>query len=158
MTQYSMCNLIKELNNQVDLENDKRWMQSHEGIQTLPVLLNVSEGSWVILVKVKANTTMAQHYHASPMYVFTVYGHWHYLEYDWEATTGHFLCEMPGEFHTPHFIEDTLLYSVVSGPIIYPKEDSDEVIVTDVYTHVNSVKKHYAEVGIGEDELNKILR
>lgn len=28
MNQFSMCNMIEELSNQVDLENDVRWMSS----------------------------------------------------------------------------------------------------------------------------------
>ena len=54
-----MCNMIDALNNQVDLENDPRWIKSREGISALPVMLNVTDGSWTIFVKAKAGTAMA---------------------------------------------------------------------------------------------------
>ncbi len=158
MNQYSMCNITKELNNQVDLDNDQRWMNDGKGISALPVMLNVTDGSWAVLVKTKANTTMATHYHTKPLFIFTVYGHWHYPEHDWETKAGHFLYEVPGELHTPTFIQDTLLYSVVTGPIIYPQGENKKDIVMDIYSHVNSVKEYYAKIGLGENELKKIMR
>ena len=74
MNRYSMCNIIEELSNQVDLDNDQRWMVSDNGILALPVMLNVTDGSWAVLVKAKAKTAMATHYHTKPLYIFTVYG------------------------------------------------------------------------------------
>jgi 2,4'-dihydroxyacetophenone dioxygenase len=158
MQQFTMCNMIEELSNQVDLENDPRWMSGDNGIAALPVMLDVAHGSWVVLVKAKANSAMATHYHTKPLYVFTVYGHWHYPEHRWQARAGHFLYEVPGELHTPTFLEDTLLYSVVTGPIVYPGKSGEEATITDVYTHVNAVRKHYQSIGLGEEELKMIIR
>ena len=153
-----MCNLISELNNQIDLENDPRWMPSGNNISALIMMLDVTSGSWVVLVKAKAGSIMATHYHTKPLYVFTVYGHWYYPEHDWQAKTGHFLYEVPGELHTPHFIEDTLLYSVVTGPIVYPSKNGEPDQITDVYTHLHTVKKHYETIGLKESVLKKIIR
>lgn len=149
--------MVEELNNQADLDNDPRWMKNND-IAALPMMLDVTHGSWVILVKVKAGGIMPAHYHTKPLYVFTVYGHWHYPEHNWHAKAGHFLYEVPGELHTPNFIEDTLLYSVVTGPIIYPGKNGEPDIITDVYTHVNAVRKHYQSIGLTEDDFKKIIR
>jgi len=46
MNQFSMCNIIEELSNQVDLKNDPRWMSSSDAIAVLPVMLDVTHGSW----------------------------------------------------------------------------------------------------------------
>jgi len=119
--------MIDELSNQVDLDKDSRWMKVDNNISALPVMLDVTHGSWVLFVKAKADSQMLTHYHTKPLYVLTVYGHWHYPEHSWEAKTGHFLFEVPGELHTPTFIEDTLLYSVVTGPIIYPGKNGDKI-------------------------------
>lgn len=153
-----MCNMINELTNQVDLENDQRWMNGGNGISVLPVMLNVTDGSWAIFIKAKANTAMATHYHTKPLFIFTAYGHWYYPEHNWEARTGHFLYEVPGELHTPTFVENTLLYSVVTGPIIYPGKEGEKDKMTDVYTHINAVRQHYLDIGLGEDALRKITR
>jgi len=153
-----MCNMVAELSNQVDLDNDPRWMSKDGSIAALLVMLDVTHGSWAVLVKAKAGSKMPMHYHTKPLYVFTVYGHWHYPEHDWEAKIGHFLYEAPGELHTPTFVEDTLLYSLVSGPIIYPNQEDGTNLVTDVYSHVKAVRAHYNTIGLGEDELNRIIR
>ena len=158
MNHFSMCNMIDELSNQVDLDQDARWMMVDHNISALPVMLDVTHGSWVLFLKAKANCSMRTHYHTKPLYVLTVYGHWHYPEHDWEAKAGHFLFEVPGELHTPTFIEDTLLYSVVTGPIIYPGKNDEKDLITDVYTHVNAVKTHYKTIGLDEDEFRKIIR
>lgn len=159
MNQFTMCNMIDELSNQVDIKNDKRWMPVNNNISALILMLDVTHGSWVVLVKAKENTSMLTHYHTKPLYVFTVYGHWYYPEHSaWEAKSGHFLFEVPGELHTPTFIEDTLLFSVVTGPIIYPGQNGEKDIVTDVYTHVNSIRQHYKTIGLDEKEMRRIMR
>lgn len=159
MNQFIMCNMIEELSNQVDLEADQRWMNFSDSVSVLPVMLDVTHGGWVILVKAKKGSAMPTHYHPKPLYVFTVYGHWHYPEHEhWQAKTGHFLYEVPGELHTPTFIENTLLYSVVTGPIIYPGKNGEADKMTDVYTHVNAVRKHYQTIGLSENDFKKIIR
>ena len=66
-------------------------MTINTNITVLPVMLDITHGSWVILVKAKAGTVMPVHYHTKPLYVFTIYGHWYYPEHDWQARAGHFL-------------------------------------------------------------------
>jgi hypothetical protein len=159
MIEFAMRNVITELNNQVDLENDKRWMHAAEGLQYLPVMLDVSHGGWVILVKAKAGTKIASHYHTNGLYVFTVSGRWHYPEHDWEAKTGHFLYEAPGELHTPTFLEDTILYSVIpAGPIILVNTKKEIESITDVFTHLGAVRAHYKKIGLTEEDVQKIIR
>lgn len=156
--QFSMCNMIEELSNQVDLENDPRWMTSDNQIAALPVMLDVTHGSWVVLVKAKAGSAMPMHYHTKPLYVFTIYGHWHYPEHPWQAKAGHFLYEVPGELHTPIFLKDTLLYTVATGPIIYLGKNGEVDTITDVYAHVKAVREHYQKIGLSEDDFKKIIR
>lgn len=159
MNQFTMCNMIEELSNQVDLEHDLRWMVIDNKISTLPAMLDVTHGSWVVLVKAKSGGAMPTHYHTKPLYVFTVYGRWHYPEHShWQAKTGHFLFEVPGELHTPTFIDDTLLYSVVTGPIVYPGKQGEADKITDVYVHVNAVRQHYQTIGLSESDFKKIIR
>ncbi len=158
MNQFTMCNMIDELSNQLDPENDLRWMNVNNNIAALFAMLDVTHGNWVVLVKAKAGSIMPMHYHTKPLFVFTVYGHWYYPEHDWRAKSGHFLYEVPGELHTPTFIEDTMLYSVVTGPIIYPGQNGEPDKITDVYSHVNAVRKHYETVGLSEDDFKKIIR
>ncbi|EKD72204.1 MAG: hypothetical protein ACD_45C00737G0004 [uncultured bacterium] len=158
MIELSMRNTINELSNQVDIENDKRWM-GQENIKCLLLMLDVTHGGWVILVKAKAGSKMPAHYHPNGLCVFTVSGYWHYPEHDWEARAGHFLYEAPGELHTPNFIEDTILYSVIpAGPIIYVDSEGKIDSITDVHTHLAAVRDHYQKIGLTEKDVQQIIR
>ena len=53
MNQFSMCNMIDELENQVNLDNDPRWMAMDDNISLLPVMLDVTHGSWVLFIHSK---------------------------------------------------------------------------------------------------------
>lgn len=155
-----MQNLVSELQNQADLDNDPRWMPVADGIEALHLMLDLTHGSWAILVKAKAGVKMQTHYHPTGgPYVFTVKGRWHYSEHDWEASTGHFLYESPGELHTPVFLEDTILYSVfTSGIILYVDNNHEVERITDVYTHYHAAKAHYQKIGLSPEDLTKIVR
>lgn len=156
--QLSMRNTINELSNQVDIENDNRWM-GQENIKSLPLMLDVTHGGWVILIKIKAGSKLSTHYHPNGLYVFTISGHWYYPEHNWEAKAGHFLYEAPGELHTPTFIEDTLLYSVIpAGPIIYLNSSGEIESITDVHTHLAAVREHYKKIGLTEKDIQQIIR
>jgi len=158
MIEFNMQNMINEISNQVDIENDKRWMEVKD-VELLPVMLDVTHGGWVTFLRAKAGTTLLTHYHVNGLYVFTISGHWRYSEHDWEARDGHFLYEAPGEKHTLTFIEDTMFFSVIpAGPIIYLDGSGEIAALTDVFTHLTSVRKHYKEIGLTEEDVKKIIR
>jgi 2,4'-dihydroxyacetophenone dioxygenase len=158
MITLSMQNTIDELSNQVNIENDPRWI-GQGNIQYLLLMLDVTHGGWVILVKAKAGSKMPVHYHPNGLYVFTISGHWYYPEHNWKAKVGHFLYEAPGEMHTPTFIEDTLLYSVIpAGPIIYLDSNGKVESITDVHTHLAAVREHYQKIGLEEKDVQQIIR
>ena len=62
MLKCNMQNVVSELSNQVELDNDKRWMETGD-IKVLPLMLEVSQGSWVILIKAKAGSKLQTYYH-----------------------------------------------------------------------------------------------
>ena len=48
MNSFSSCNMIEELNNQVDLENDPRWMKVDEKISALTVMSKQLSSFYII--------------------------------------------------------------------------------------------------------------
>lgn len=59
----------------------------------------------------------------------------------------------------PTFIEDTLLYSVISaGPIIYLNSSGQIEPITDVHTHLAAVREHYKKIGLTEKDIQQIIR
>jgi quercetin dioxygenase-like cupin family protein len=65
-----------------------------------PLILNVTEGYYVNLLRVRASGVLSRHRHSGPVHAFTLRGEWHYLEHDWIVRTGDYVFEPPGETHT----------------------------------------------------------
>ena len=64
------------------------------------LILKVTEGYYVNLLRVRASGVLSRHRHSGPVHAFTLRGEWHYLEHDWIARTGDYVFEPPGETHT----------------------------------------------------------
>jgi 2,4'-dihydroxyacetophenone dioxygenase len=84
-----------------------------------PLLLNVSHGYFINLVRVRGSGVVSRHRHSGPVHAFTLRGRWHYLEHDWIASAGDYAFEPPGETHTlvvPDDVEEMVtLFHVTSG-------------------------------------------
>src|ERR1035438_7634565 len=71
----------------INLSADEHlWIPQGEGVWFKPLLLNVGEGYYVNLLRVKRAGVLSRHRHCGPVHAFTLRGRWHYLEHDWIAT------------------------------------------------------------------------
>ncbi len=69
--------------------------------------LAVGQDHFVITsVKVIGGGFLSKHKHPAPVHGFVIKGSWKYLENDWVAKEGSYLCEPPGEIHTLVVDED----------------------------------------------------
>eukprot|EP00752_Nemacystus_decipiens_P018919 g16975.t1 len=90
-----------------------------------------------------------------------VTGRWHYLERDWEATPGSYVYEPPGETHTlivPDGVDEMITYFQVNGVMCYVDPYGEVLGYEDVFTKIDLCRKHYAEVGLGEDFVDQFIR
>lgn len=65
------------------------------------------EGLWIVENILMAGFTAQRHRHTRPVWGYTVWGAWRYLEYDYVNRAGSFLSEPAGSVHTLSCTEDT---------------------------------------------------
>ncbi|WP_428841118.1 2,4'-dihydroxyacetophenone dioxygenase family protein [Bradyrhizobium pachyrhizi] len=146
----------------LDLSGDERlWVPQAKDVSFKPLLLNVSQGYFINLIRVRASGVVSRHRHAGPVHAFTLRGKWHYLEHDWIASAGDYSFEPPGETHTLVVPEDVAemvtLFHVTSG---YTYVDPHGVALgyEDSFTKLEQVSRHYKKVGIGDEYIRRMVR
>ena len=66
------------------LDPDERlWVPQAEDVSFRPLLLSVSQGYFVNLLRVRKAGILSRHRHAGPVHAVTLKGRWHYLEHEW---------------------------------------------------------------------------
>ncbi len=65
-----------------------------------PLILSVSQGFYINILRVRSSGVLSRHRHTGPVHALTLRGKWRYLEHDWIATAGDYAFEPPGETHT----------------------------------------------------------
>ncbi|MBW3542107.1 MAG: 2,4'-dihydroxyacetophenone dioxygenase family protein, partial [Planctomycetes bacterium] len=126
-----------------------------------PLLLNTVNGEWVNLLRVRRSGVLSRHRHPAPVHGYVLKGSWRYLEHDWIAREGMYVFEPPGEIHTLVVDEDvpemiTLFH--VCGALIYIDDDGRTCGWDDVHVKIDMCRRHFREVGLGEDELRRFIR
>ena len=142
-------------------DDERLWVPLAPDRWSRPLCLNVSQGYWVHLTKVKGGGFLSRHRHPAPVHGFVIKGTWRYLEHDWVAGPGSYLFEPPGEIHTLVVDEDcdemiTLFHN--TGAIIYCDEDGKTTGTTDVFGRVEACRKHFIDVGLGADFVEQFIR
>lgn len=146
----------------LDIEGDERmWVPQAKDVAFKPLLLNVSHGYFINLLRVRASGVVSRHRHAGPVHGFTLRGRWHYLEHDWVASAGDYAFEPPGETHTlvvPDDVDEMVtLFHVTSG---YTYVDPQGVALgyEDAFTKLEQTSRHYKTVGLSDDYIRKLVR
>ena len=142
-------------------DDPRLWVPLAPGRWSRPLCLNVSNGYWVHLTKVVGGGMLSRHRHPAPVHGFVIKGKWRYLERDWIAEAGSYLYEPPGDIHTLVVEPDceemiTLFHN--SGALIYCDEAGNTTGTTDVFDRVDACRKHFIEVGLGEDFVKQFIR
>lgn len=142
-------------------DDERLWVPLAPDRWSRPLCLNVSQGYWVHLTKVKGGGFLSRHRHPAPVHGFVIKGTWRYLEHDWVAGPGSYLFEPPGEIHTLVVDEDcdemiTLFHN--TGAIIYCDENGKTTGTTDVFDRVEACRKHFIDVGLGADYVDNFIR
>ncbi|HEV2677964.1 MAG TPA: 2,4'-dihydroxyacetophenone dioxygenase family protein [Aliidongia sp.] len=142
-------------------EDERAWLPLGENQWTRPLVLNVSQGSWVSLFKGVGAGVLERHRHTNAVTGVTLGGTWGYLERDWIARQGTFIYEPPGDTHTlfVHPEEGHMLAIFhMFGPILYVDEQGAVTGFDDVFTRTEAYLAHCREVGLGENHLRSLLR
>jgi len=141
--------------------NEELWVPQGDGVWFRPLMLNVSEGYYVNLLRVKRAGVLSRHRHSGPVHAFTLRGRWHYLEHDWIADEGSYAFEPPGETHTlvvPEDVPDMITLFHVTGGYVYVDPQGAALGYEDVFTKLEAAQTHYAGIGLGQDFVWRYVR
>lgn len=143
-------------------EGDERcWVPVGESVWLRPLCLSVAQGYWVNVVRVRKSGVLARHRHPGPVHAFTLKGRWRYMEHDWVAEAGSYAYEPAGETHTlvvPDDVEEMITLFHVSGCLVYVDPYGNTTGYEDVFTKIETCRKHYESVGLGPDYVNQFIR
>lgn len=152
---------VKELVLDADLDDERLWVPRGENVSSLPLLFNVTQGSWVNITRATGNGIISRHRHSSPVTGYTLDGAWGYLEHEWTARRGTFIFEPPGETHTlvvrPEAGHMTVLFHNY-GPLMSVDAQGQVTGYVDVFTRLESCRQHYESVGLGPEWIDKLIR
>ena len=162
MIHIPVCsNTLPEVFDPDVLKEDKKWYAQGAMGKLRPLLFNISNGSWITLLKVQGEGNLARHHHSSAVTAWTLDGAWGYREYDWVARAGSFVYEPPGHIHTlyVHPSEGKILVLFhIQGPLAYLDETDNIIDYADAFTHLDRYKQHCREQGLSEEWLQSLIR
>ena len=141
--------------------DERLWAPIGGECYSRPLLLNVTDGYYVHALRVKRPGLINRHRHTGQVHVLTLKGYWHYPEKDWTAGPGTFVFEPPGEIHTlivPEGGAEMVFIAFVRGALQYVDEDGALTGFDDVFTRLETARRHYDSVGLDKQTLERIIR
>ena len=142
-------------------EDERVWVPQAKDVWFRPLMLNTLQGQWCNLLRVRRSGILSRHLHPNPVHGFVLKGKWHYREHDWMADEGSYVFEPPGEVHTLMVPEDTaemITFFNITGCMMYLDEANRHVGYEDVFTKIDMCRRHYVEVGLGADYVDRFVR
>ena len=144
-------------------DDERVWVLQAPNIWFRPLLLNTVTGSWCNLLRVRKSGVLSRHIHPSWVTGYVIKGAWRYLEHSWIATEGSFVYEPPGEIHTLVVEEaaespEMITFFNIHGAMVYIDEKGNTTGYEDVFTKIALCRKHYIEVGLGENYVDQFIR
>ena len=112
-------------------------------------------------LKVKKSGVLSRHRHPQGVHGFVIKGRWEYLEHDWIAEEVSYIYEPPGETHTlivPEGVDEMITFFQVNGMMCYVDPVGEVQGYDDVFSKINLCKKHFLEVGLGEEFVDQFIR
>jgi 2,4'-dihydroxyacetophenone dioxygenase len=144
------------------LDGDERdWVRQSPSVSFKPLLLNVSQGYYINILRVRASGVLSRHRHHGPVHAFTLRGTWRYLEHDWVASPRDYAFEPAGETHTlvvPDDVQEMATLFHVTGGYTYIDPYGVALGYEDVFTKLEQASRHYESVGLGKDHVRRLVR
>lgn len=141
--------------------DERLWVPQAEGVSFLPLVLGVTQGYYVNLLRVRRAGVLSCHRHSGAVHAQVLRGRWYYLEHDWIAEQGTFVMEAPGETHTlivPPEVDEMVTWFHVVGGYTYFDDQGRVTGYEDVFTKAEKVRAHDAATGLGPQRLERLVR
>jgi 2,4'-dihydroxyacetophenone dioxygenase len=142
-------------------DDERLWVPQTENVWFRPLLLNTVNGEWVNLLRVRKSGVLSRHRHPAPVHGYVIKGSWRYLEHDWVAEEGMYVCEPPGEVHTlvvDEDVEEMITLFHVCGALIYIGDDGETCGYDDVHVKIDMCCRHFEAIGLGADYVKQFIR
>ncbi len=141
--------------------DERMWVPQSDTVSFRPLVLNVTQGYYVNVLRVRRSGVLSRHRHFGPVHAFVMRGSWRYLEHDWVAREGDYVFEPPGETHTlvvPDEVTEMMTLFHVTGGYAYCDPHGETTGVEDVFTKLDAARRHFAAVGLGEEYAQRFVR
>lgn len=136
----------------VDMESDvdSPWVPFGENAAIKHLSFDVRSNTFSNVLWVKGPGVVGTHFHRGNITMVCITGSVRYLEYDWVATPGGLILEVPGESHTlvTDHPEGCKLFGWMQGPIEFYDEHANFIETVDVWWNINHYESHCKEHGI----------
>ena len=145
----------------LNVDSDSVWVPQAPGVWFRPILLNVTEGYYVNLLRVTRAGVLSRHRHLGPVHAFTLRGTWRYLEHDWTARPGDYAFESPGEIHTltvPEDCSEMITLFHVTGGYVYLDSENRTVGFEDVFTKISAISAYLNASNTDSGWLAQLIR
>lgn len=147
----------------IDLDggDPREWVPQTADVSFRPLILCVSQGYYINILRVRAAGVLSRHRHSGPVHAFTLRGTWRYLEHDWVANAGDYAFEPPGETHTlvvPEGVDEMATLFHVTGGYTYVDPYGKALGYEDVFTKLAAARRHYEAAGLGAGYAERYLR
>ena len=141
--------------------DEQEWVPQAQGVWFKPLLLNVSQGYYLNVLRVRGSGVLSRHRHYGPVHAFTLRGAWRYLEHEWVASAGDYAFEPAGETHTlvvPDDVPEMVTLFHVTAGYTYIDPYGVALGYEDVFTKLALASRHYESVGLGKDHVRRMVR
>ena len=105
-------------------------------------------GEVVLSMRMPAGITLPTHYHTGTVILYTVSGAWRYIEHDWLAQAGDAVYETAGSSHAPEALEDTEIFLILVGDLLFLDENGQIIAQENWKTSVARYLAYCAEHGV----------
>jgi 2,4'-dihydroxyacetophenone dioxygenase len=143
------------------LEDDKLWVPSTPTVSFKPLMFNTSQGYFINLLRVRKSGIVSRHRHAGAVHAIVLKGRWYYLEHDWVAEQHSYAFEPPGETHTlyvPEDVDEMITWFHVTGGYVFVDPQGVALGYEDVFTKLETARRHYEAIGLGADYVEQFVR
>jgi 2,4'-dihydroxyacetophenone dioxygenase len=129
---------------------DSPWVPFGDNAAIRHLAFDVRSNTFSNILWVKGPGAIGTHYHRGRIVMLCLEGSVRYLEYDWLATPGCFIQEVPGEAHTlvTEHPEGTKLFGWMQGAIDFYDENANFVETADVWWFMNHYESYCKANGI----------
>lgn len=129
---------------------DSPWVPFGDNAAIKHLAFDVRSNTFSNILWVKGPGTIGTHLHRGNIVMVCLEGSVRYLEYDWVASPGGLILEVPGESHTlvtehPNGVK---LFGWMTGPIEFYDANAVLVETADVWWYINHYETYCADHGI----------